>query len=83
MARSVVMDPNTPQRVYLAGPAGIFRSDDGGLTWEAAGEGVVGEPLAVTLDPTSPQRVFVVLVDGTVWHSPDGAATWQKVDVEG
>ncbi len=80
MIRSVAMHPNTPQRVYVAGPAGIFSSDDGGLTWKAVGEGVVGEPLAVTLDPTAPQRVFAVLSDGAIWQSTDGAATWQKMD---
>ncbi len=82
MIRSIAVDPITPQRVYAAGPAGLFRSNDGGLTWEAAGEGLAGEPLAVTLDPAAPQRVFAVLSDGSVWHSADGATSWQKVDAE-
>ncbi len=75
--RSVAVDPLTPQRVYAAGPAGLFRSDDGGLAWEAAGDGLEGEPLAVTLDPASPQTVVAVLTDGSIWQSFDGATTWQ------
>lgn len=71
------MDPAHPKRVYAAGPAGLFRSDDGGLTWAAAGKGLAGETLAVALDPASPDKVFAVLTDGSVWQSSDGASTWQ------
>ncbi|MCE7981812.1 MAG: hypothetical protein DYG89_11505 [Caldilinea sp. CFX5] len=82
MVRSVAVDPVTPQRVYAAGPAGLFRSNDGGLTWETAGAGLSGEPLAVTLDPATPQTVFVVLTDDSVWQSLDGGATWQPMGAE-
>lgn len=77
LIRSVAVDPINPRRVYAAGPAGLFRSDDGGLTWSAAGDGLSGEPLAVTLDPGTPQTIFAVLTDGTVWQSYDGATTWK------
>ncbi|MCA9331199.1 hypothetical protein KC957_04050 [Candidatus Saccharibacteria bacterium] len=77
----MAVDSNTPQRVYSAGPAGLVRSADGGLTWEGAGEGLTGEPLAVTLDATAPQNIYTALVDGSVWHSEDGATTWQKLGV--
>jgi hypothetical protein len=79
MVRSVAVDSDTPQRVYAAGPAGLARSDDGGLTWEVAGEGLTSEPLAVTLDSTAPQNLYTVLADDSVWHSVDGAVTWQKL----
>ncbi|MCQ3972088.1 MAG: hypothetical protein DPW09_01435 [Anaerolineae bacterium] len=75
--RSIAVDTINPKRVYAAGPAGLFRSDDSGQTWEAAGEGLVDEPLAVTLDPAAPQTVFTVLSNGSVWRSQDGATTWQ------
>ena len=77
MIRSIAVDPINPKRVYIAGPAGLFRSDDGGLTWTAAGKRLSGEPLAVTLDPRTPQTVFAVLADGTVWQSRDGATIWK------
>jgi len=76
MVRSVAVDPITPQRVYAAGPAGLFRSEDGGLTWTNVDDGLVGEPLAVTLYPAAPETVFVVTTDGSVWKSNDGATTW-------
>lgn len=81
--RSVAVDPLTPQRVYAAGPAGLFRSDDGGLTWTKASDGLAGEPLAVTLNPAAPQTVFVVLSDGSVWQSSDGATSWRAAEASG
>ena len=81
MVRSVAVDSDTPQRVYAAGPAGLVRSADGGLAWEVAGEGLPGEPLAVTLDATAPLNIYAVQIDGSVWHSEDGATTWQKLGV--
>jgi photosystem II stability/assembly factor-like uncharacterized protein len=69
-----------PERVYAAGPAGLFRSDDAGQTWAAAAEGLPQEPLAVTLNPAEPKTVFVVLGDNSVWRSTDGATTWQAAE---
>ena len=80
LVRSVAIDPLNPKRVYAAGPAGLFRSDDGGLVWEATGDGLADEPLAVSLDPASPRTVIVVLTDGSVWQSSDGATTWQPAE---
>jgi photosystem II stability/assembly factor-like uncharacterized protein len=77
--RSIDVDPVKPQRVYAAGPAGLFRSDDAGLTWAAAANGLTGEPLAIALDPRSPQTLLVVLNDGAVWRSNDGATTWEAL----
>jgi photosystem II stability/assembly factor-like uncharacterized protein len=79
LVRSVAVDPLNPKRVYIAGPAGLFRSDDGGLTWKPASDGLKGEPMAVTLKPASPQTVIAVLTDGSVWQSLDGATTWKAV----
>ena len=80
MIRSIAVDTITPQRVYAAGPAGLFRSDDAGQSWMPAGEGLPKEPLAVTLNPAAPQTVFVLLADHSVWRSTDGATTWQLAE---
>ena len=79
--RSIAVDPKTPQRVYAAGPGGLFRSDNGGLDWTQADKGLTGKPLAVTLIPATPQTVFVALTDNSVWQSTDGATTWQMLKV--
>ncbi|MCL4302125.1 MAG: hypothetical protein KJ077_40910 [Anaerolineae bacterium] len=78
--RSVAVDTVNPKRVYAAGPAGLFRSDDAGQIWQAAEEGLTGEPLAVVLNPAAPQTVFTVLTDDSVWRSQDGATTRQPAE---
>jgi len=77
MIRSVAVDSLMPQRVYAGGPEGLFYSNDGGLTWAAAGRELKGEPRALTLDPTNPQDIFAVLTDDSVWRSANGATTWE------
>lgn len=80
LIRTVAVDTETPQRVYAAGPAGLFRSDDAGQTWEKADHGLPSEPLAVALNPAAPETVFAVLLDGSVWQSIDGGLTWTKME---
>lgn len=80
MVRSVAVDTITPERVYAAGPAGLFRSGDAGQNWTPAGEGLPAEPLAITLNPAEPRTLFVLLADDTLWRSTDGATTWQPAD---
>jgi hypothetical protein len=81
VVRSVAVDTVIPERVYAAGPAGLFRSDDAGQNWSPAGEGLPSqEMLAVTLNPAEPHTLFVVLADNSVWRSTDGAMTWQPAE---
>ena len=77
--RSIAVNPLGPQLVYVAGPAGLFRSEDSGLTWTGAGSGLPGEPLAVTLNPAAPLTVITVLLDGSIFKSTDGGTSWSRV----
>ncbi len=59
---------------------GVCRSDDGGRTWKASGEGM---PQAATthivLDPASPARarvLYVAALGGGVYKSTDGGDRW-------
>lgn len=76
--RAVVVEPERPERVYVAGSAGIFRSDDAGQTWQAASGDLEGVAVvALSLDPTAQDRVFAGAADGRVFQSDDGAASWR------
>lgn len=75
--RSVAVDPSDPNRVYAAGPAGLFLSDDAGLTWGSASGGWASEHAAIALDPSAPQHLFVVLADGSLWASEDRGKFWK------
>ncbi|MEW6743706.1 MAG: hypothetical protein AB1486_13200 [Planctomycetota bacterium] len=57
---------------------GIYRTEDGGLTWTRP-SGVPGEDLfSPTFAPTDPSRVYVGAGDG-VWRSLDGGLHFEQV----
>lgn len=76
---SIAVDPSDPKRVYVAGPAGLFLSDDAGLTWTAVPLAAEAEPTGLALDPTAPQRLFVLMADGSLWRSEDAGASWMAL----
>lgn len=58
---------------------GLWRSQDGGHTWECVGESVFTEPVnAICLDPQYPDRPHcLVLQGGVLFASQDGGESWQ------
>ena len=75
------MNPSTIYITCIPGPA-ILKSTDGGQTFSAAQNGIdaselVGSPLALAMDPTDPQRLY--LAAKHVWQSNDGAANWTSI----
>jgi photosystem II stability/assembly factor-like uncharacterized protein len=74
------IDPQDPQRIYLAGNS-VRISDDGGRTFPDPGYGVTGvhpDQHAIWIDPTNPDHVMVGN-DGGVTISWDRARTWRMV----
>ena len=79
-ARSVLIDPKQPQRIYAAGDSGLYRSDDAGETWQAAGAGLPkGGVVALALDPRQPQRLYAATPAGVLYLSEDGATSWRAL----
>jgi photosystem II stability/assembly factor-like uncharacterized protein len=93
-ARAVVLNPDRPARLYTAaattGPdgfkrpvgseCGIFRSDDGGLSWERLTKGIPAhfKPYveALDVDPKAPEHVALADAEGHLYQSDDGGDTW-------
>jgi photosystem II stability/assembly factor-like uncharacterized protein len=66
--------------VYAASTGGLFRSDDAGRTWQAAGAGIgAGAISALTLHPRAPDTLYAAAADGTLFRSDDAGATWQRI----
>ncbi len=85
---AIVFDPVNPARVYIGtgdrdaadSPGlGVWRSDDGGLSWTPAGDAlsdrVVGDLL---IHPENP-AVLLAATSGGVWRSADSGDTWTQV----
>lgn len=66
---------------------GVYKSSNGGKTWEHKGLKEVGQIGAVEIDPASPDRVFVAAIgqafapnaERGVYRTLDGGDTWEKV----
>ena len=86
---SLAIDPEEPE-VMFAGtcPSGIFRSTDGGKSWqqrpmETVEECAVGMPrvTAVTIDPDNRDNVWVAIEIDGFRRSLDRGDTWTRLDV--
>jgi len=96
ICHSVTLDPDDPARLYVGiSAAGVFRSDDGGGSWEPANAGtaadflpddpypVVGQCVhKVRVHPARPERLWQQNHCG-VYRSDDRAASWERLDGNG
>ncbi len=94
----IAVDPVNPLVIYVGtGEAngghnnlpggGVFKSSDGGATWQLMGLEQTVSIGRILVDPRNPQRVFVAAVgsyfaptpERGVYRSTDGGATWSQV----
>ena len=83
--------PTDPDIVYAGawlttpGAALIYRSADGGATWQPAAAGLPTDLDTNTgvedllLDPTNPDILYAALHRRGIWRSDDAGATWQNL----
>ncbi len=77
---ALAVDPSSASIVYAAGLGGVFRSSDGGASWN--GTGLTSEiGLAVAIDPVTTSTLFASTLQG-VAKSLDGGVSWQPVGGE-
>jgi len=89
---SVVMAPGMPDRLYQQNHCGMYRSDDGGKSWQSIEKGLpstFGFPSAA--HPRDPDTLFLIPLNGdtagrympdgkaAVWRTRDRGETWQAL----
>ncbi|XVV05067.1 WD40/YVTN/BNR-like repeat-containing protein [Actinosynnema sp. CA-248983] len=84
----VARNPAAPDRMYLQNHHGVYRSSDGGATWDSIADGLPSDfGFPVVVHPHRPEVVynFPLVADGdrfppngecAVYRSPDGGDTW-------
>ena len=77
--RALCVYPDNPRGVLAGSDVGVFRSEDGGATWENLDAPTKNlEVWSVTVDPTDPDTLFV----GTKpegFRPRDGGRSWSKL----
>ncbi|MCA1595115.1 MAG: hypothetical protein LC772_01625 [Chloroflexi bacterium] len=93
---AVTVDPSDPHRVYTAPPgdapvsaAGLYRSEDDGLTWRHLAPAVIGGIQAISVCGKGgtvyaiafpPGRQGGFWADRSLWRSDDHGDTWRKLN---
>lgn len=79
---SAYTSPEDPQRVLVGTSDGLFRSLDGGKTWEDAVLSVPAEQVvALVADPAHPGTVYAAFRAIGVYRSTDGGDLWEDVSL--
>ena len=88
----LVMAPGMPDRLYQQNHCGMYRSDNGGRSWESIEAGLpstFGFPAAT--HPRDPATLYLLPLNGdiagrfvpdgktAVWRTRDGGASWQDL----
>jgi photosystem II stability/assembly factor-like uncharacterized protein len=82
----VVIDPQSPQRLWMASGGAVYVSVDGGTSWSTTGSGLEGQPvLFLAIDPGQPDILYAASVPSPAHNAPgifrsqDAGAHWALV----
>ncbi|MBV9600406.1 MAG: hypothetical protein JOZ87_26650 [Chloroflexi bacterium] len=79
--RSIVADPLHALRLYACSTTEVYRSDDGGLTWQwlPAGGLTYREFWTMAVHPTRPDELYVGTLPAAVFVSQDGGKSFREL----
>jgi IPT/TIG domain/S-layer homology domain len=75
---AIAADPTDPQTVYASSQYdGIFRSRDGGLSWQPINQGLLDAWITgLAIDPSNPSTLYASSYGDFVYRSTDGGDHW-------
>ena len=80
----MVLDPMIPAIVYADGLDGVFKSSDGGLTWESANDGLDPSDMAfftMAINPQDPSTLYFASGYDGIFKSTNGGASWTQSNI--
>ena len=79
---SFVVDPRNRKVIFAGGhDLGVIKSEDNGVTWMRADEGVRGTDIhGLAINQRNPDLLFAYSVDNGVFKSVDGGVSWKRMD---
>jgi photosystem II stability/assembly factor-like uncharacterized protein len=69
---------SAPGRVYLLGPRGLFRSDDGGRNYRRVAALVQEAEITALAAAIEPSEIIYAVTAGALMTSDDGGETWRR-----
>ncbi|HEX5985876.1 MAG TPA: exo-alpha-sialidase [Nocardioides sp.] len=87
----IARHPERPDRMFMQNHGGVYRSDDGGTTWQSIEDGLPANfGFPVVVHPHDPDTVYVFPLGGSggrypvdgvakVWRSKDAGETWEPL----
>jgi len=81
LVTEIVIDRTSPNTVYATTLGGVFKSLDGGCSWNDINTGLSGAGYTTTLaiDPTNPSNLYLGRFYDRIWRSVDGGESWSPV----
>ena len=78
-----VISPDDPQKMYVGGHPGFYRSEDGGKSFSQDNSGLPGTDVhGLGMDPQNPETLYAYIVDAGLYRSPDAGESWEPVGDE-
>jgi photosystem II stability/assembly factor-like uncharacterized protein len=81
---AVAVDPARPSRVYAALDSRVFRSTNGGASWQPSRQAFPSSSytskVTVLLPVPRPRGTVFAVADGKLWKSGDAGDTWKALD---
>jgi len=74
--KCIAIHPVERRRIYIGTDNGLYQSNDGGDTWAYISGLPSKEINCITLDPKSPNIIYVGLGYGGLYRSLDGGTSW-------
>ena|SRR6185436_13779783 len=71
----VVLDPRSPETLWIASAGTVYKSEDGGTSWHPSASG-----LELLFDRVPPRTVYAATYADGILRSRDGGATWEPLN---
>ena len=73
---SIALHPTNPNILYVATNDAVYKSRDGGQTWERFPSFSARRVTTVAIDPQLPATIYAGTMGDAVYKSPDGGQHW-------
>lgn len=81
--RSLAVSPHNPHHVLAGSEAGLYRSEDNGMSWELVPSPMEGKQIwSVAWHPADPGVIFAGTKPPGIFRSIDGGKTWEKLTAD-